>query len=304
MVDLKIEYRPERFFYTNVRYWWRLPKFRDAALCFSTKGQSRVTEEGFISVPCVADEKGLRIRIPSDGQVVSAALMSGSTGFDAHYYSEKGRVGPYQNLGVSDKGRYLQGFIELFPSLWHASEFCKNRFWRTVLESMCRTTADSGRLIPVRNRLGKILPKWMAQFSRSPEEVTNALSQLIVNQAKELKHVAREITFNSLLDQLTKERREFKQKEEYRDFDADEEGYRQDLEESLSDLTARGVFFQGIKPRCIVCGSRFWYDAEEIKRKLTCKSLLPPVTGYSQRKLVEYLPARIDEHRTLWKGEN
>src|ERR1051326_5746052 len=29
MVDLKIEYRPENFFYTNIKYWWRLPKYRD-----------------------------------------------------------------------------------------------------------------------------------------------------------------------------------------------------------------------------------------------------------------------------------
>jgi hypothetical protein len=267
VVDLKIEYRPERFSYTNVKYWWRLPKFLDVALSF---GASRITFEGFVSVSCSTKEKNLKVRIPRDGQVVLAALMSGTNSFDPYYQPNRKATGPYRDYEMSDKGGYLRGFVNLFPSLWHASEFCNNRFWRNVLDSMSRNRMESD-LAAARDKLEKILPKLVTQFSSDPGQVKEALLRLILKQAKELRQVRDEIMFDRLCDSLVEERVEFKKRDEYKEFDSSSETAERDLEESLLLLTSRGIFFQGIKPRCDGCGSRFWYDAEEIRTKLSCK---------------------------------
>lgn len=272
MVDLKIEYHPERFFYTNQNYWWRLPKRKGIVRLFAQYRHGRILNNGLVSIEASEKDKNIELHIPDDWSIIYSVIIG-----EPHYKDDTGqkeRLTPYSDLGIWDKGRYIRGFIELFPSLWHASELVENRFWRSIFESLCRRNIEEEdkKLKPIKDKLDKIIPQFITDYDKDPDSKKQYLARYILNQAKEQKTIIAEIDFETLFKKLDNERKEFKtDKNEYKDFDISEERNRKDLIDALSSFTEQSIFFQGIKPRCKICGSSFWYYAEDIKNSMVCK---------------------------------
>lgn len=270
MADIKIEYRPEKFFYTNQSYWWQLSRRGGLTKLFAPSRPGKITENGLISVQVIEKDKDIRLNIPDDLSLFHSILLERNARFYTDDVRQKRKSIPYNYLGISDKGRYLKGVLELFPSLWHASLFIESRYWRSILEWICHTSIkeEEKKLKPIKNKLNKIIPV----FIKDPQLNKEWLARYILKEAKEQKNIAAEVDFDTLLEKLTDERKEFgSYKPEYKKFDITKKRNKLDLKTSLSMLTEESIFFQGVKPRCQLCGSKFWYYAEELNKEMVCK---------------------------------
>jgi len=283
--DFIIEYHPSKFSYTNLSYSWKLPRMHSLARCFleSGSGGGRISEEGYLSVIVGGDKNlDLGLRIPDDRDIIHLLLMQDRQPYftdDIRYNSSPSKP-IYGQIQVSDKGRYLNGFLSLLGNLYHAGSLVEHHFWRTVFESMCgvNTGNESSVLTGVKNKLTKFVPKWFENIPAASDEkqkyvtkIIDILSHLTVRFGRQLKNPATDITFSSLLGRFEVERQAFvKLPGHEKGFETTPQANRQDLLDVLEDLTLSKVLIQGIKPSCPRCGFQTWYPVDEVKFNLTC----------------------------------
>jgi len=278
MLDFQIEYRPEKFSYINISYYWNLPKKLNISRYFINSIPGRITNGGWLSFETNSNKKIIELNIPSDFSVISSYLI----GYDTPYYTDDARkdfLKKKENekikkeIGKSDKGSYARGVIKKFPSLWHLGGFLENRFWRRVLESLCHVTPETKEklLEPIVNKINKVESNNWIELSKKNKEKQKWLADFILTTAKKLHSKEAKISFNNLLERLTEERKEFKKSAQNPEqFDISEETNKGDLIDSLNILVSKGIFEQGIEITCNYCGSTFWYGLEELKREVLC----------------------------------
>jgi hypothetical protein len=278
MLDFQIEYRPEKFSYINISYYWNLPKKLNISRYFINNIPGRITNDGWLSFEMDSDKKIIELIIPSDFSVINSYLI----GFDTPYHTddvrkdflkEKENEKTKKEIRISDKGYYTRGVIKKFPSIWHSSEFIENRFWRIVLENLCHVTPETKEklLEPIVNRINKIDANTWIELSNRNEEKQKWFANFILTTAKNLHSKEAKISFNDLLERLIEERNEFKKcTENPEQFDISEERNKGDLIDTLNSLVSKGIFDQGINITCSFCGSTFWYGLEELKREVLC----------------------------------
>jgi len=278
MLDFQIEYRPEKFSYTNISYYWNLPKKLNISRYFINSIPGRITNGGWLSFETDSNKKITELNIPNDFSVINSYLI----GFDTPYCTddvrkdflkEKENEKIKKEISLSDKGNYTRGVIKKFPSLWHSGEFIKNRFWRILLEDLCHVTPETEEklLEPIVNKINKVDSNNWIELSHKNKEKQKWLSDFILTTAKNLHSKEAKISFNDLLKRLTEERKEFKKSAQSSEqFDISEETSKGDLIGALNILVSKGVFEQGIEITCNYCGSTFWYGLEELKKEILC----------------------------------
>lgn len=284
MADFMIEYHPQKFSYTNMSYWWKLPRMHSLSRSFiESGGGGRIDGNGYLSV-CIENKENpeLCFRIPDDRNIISLLLMQDRTPnfTDDIRYSPTPHKPIYGHIQLSDKGRYLNGFLSLVGNLFNAGSLVESNFWRTVFENMCgvNTKNENSVLTDVKNKLDKFVP---GLFENIPSEVTEKqkkvdrivefLSCLTVRFGRRLKNPATDITFSSLLTLFETERQDFIKLHGYeKGFESNPQENRQDLLDALEELTSSKILIQGIKPSCPRCGFKTWYPMDEIKFELTC----------------------------------
>jgi hypothetical protein len=145
MVDLEIQFYPERYGYTNVRPKWRLPKRLGLAPKFLKPFRlCRIVDGGLPSAEVTDQESRVGIRIPSDFEIIGACC------FEHHHTNLRHEhLGPtpyFSHVDVSDKGGYLSGVLQLFGdplgNLWRAGRFFNDPFWRDVLLQLAMLPTD------------------------------------------------------------------------------------------------------------------------------------------------------------------
>jgi len=302
MVDFMIEYHPQKFSYTNMSYWWKLPRMHSLSRCFiESGGGGRIDSNGYLSV-CLENKENpeLCFRIPDDRSVISLLLMQDRTPnfTDDIRYNPKPIKSIYDHIQLSDKGRYLNGFLSLVGNLFNAGSLVEHHFWRTVFENMCgvNTPNESNVLTAVRNKLDKFVPRFLTNIPPEGDEkqnyiskVVDILSHLTVRFGRHLKSPATDITFSWLLQLFEDERKAFiKIPGHEQGFEANPQINKQDLLEVLGDLTSLKILVQGIKPSCPRCGFQTWYAVDEVKAELTCngcqfKMQIPPEIEWTYR---------------------
>ncbi|MCK4353609.1 hypothetical protein KAW65_09425 [candidate division WOR-3 bacterium] len=267
MVDFKIEYRPELFSYTNVKYFWKLPKRGlEPASLFTRYRPSRITNDGLISVEVNENDKNIQLFIPEDWQVIHACIIK-NTRYNRYYKDDSRdpkKKASYKNFSISDKGRYTKGFLELFPNPWGASQFIETRYWRKILEFMCQRSSEEegSKLEPIKNWIQKNI----VTSSKLDKE---QLSRFIFKKIYELKSIIPEVDFNFLLEKFQEEVKEYVSKNPK--YKRPKKGIVRELVETLGELTNRTFFLQGVKVKCETCGSNFWYGIEELQRIVKCR---------------------------------
>ena len=278
MLDLQIEYRPEKFSYTNISYYWNLPKKLNISRHFINNIPGRITNNGWLSFEMESNKRIIELNIPSDFSIINSYLI----GFDTPYFvddvrkdylKEKEKERIKKEIRISDKGYYARGVIKKFPSLWHSSEFIENRFWRRVLENLCHITTETEEklLEPIINKINKVDSNNWTGLSQKNKEKQKWLADFILTTAKKLHSKEAKISFNDLLKGLTEERIEFKKGAQIPEqFNISEETNRRDLMEALNTLVSKEIFEQGIEITCNYCGSTFWYGLEELKKEVIC----------------------------------
>lgn len=278
MLDFQIEYRPEKFSYTNISYYWNLPKKLNISRYFINNIPGKITNDGWLSFEMDSNKKIIELNIPSDFSVINSYLK----GFDIPYCTDDVRKDflkeeenkkTKKEIRISDKGYYTRGVIKKFPSLWHSGEFIKNRFWRRLLENLCYVTPETKEklLEPIVNKINKVsLNNWI-ELSQKNKEKQKWLADFILTTAKNLHSKEAKISFKNLLERLIEEREEFKKcTQNSEQYDISEETNKRDLIDALNILVSKGIFEQGIEITCKFCGSTFWYGLEELKKEVLC----------------------------------
>lgn len=278
MLDFQIEYRPEKFSYTNISYYWNLPKKLNISRLFINDIPGRITNDGWLSFELDSNKKIIELNIPSDFSLINSYLI----GIDTPYYTDDARIDFLKEkekekikreISLSDKGYYTRGVIKKFPSLWHSGEFIENRFWRRVLENLCHVTTETEEklLEPIVNKINKVDSNNWIELSQKNKEKQKWHADFILTTAKNIHSKEAKISFKDLLERLAEEREEFKKcPQNPKQFDISEETNKRDLIDSLNVLVSKGIFEQGIEITCNYCGSTFWYGLEELKREVLC----------------------------------
>jgi len=284
MADFKIEYYPQRFSYTNISYWWKLPRMHSLARCFieSGVGGGRIDIEGHLSVIVGgAGSSDMCLRIPNDREIIHTLLMQDRQ----PYFTDDIRYKPrpvkpiYNYIQLSDKGRYLNGYLNLVGNLFSAGSLVEHHFWRTVFNTMCgvNTQNESNVSTAMRNKLNKFVPSWFSNIPSNSEKaayfsrIIEILCHLTIRFGRHLKTPSPDITFSRLLKLFEEERQAFiKMPSHEKGFETNSQRNRQDLLEALEELTSAKILIQGIKPPCPRCGFQTWYSADEVKFELTC----------------------------------
>ena len=298
MLDSMIEYRPELSSYTNVTYWWQLPHPRNITRLFSQQA-GRVTNGALPSWLVSEGLQHIEIKIPDDAAVFSYIFtVSENPRFTTDVRTRQ--EVSYEKVRLSDKGRYLNGFVGLFPDLFNAYSFLENHFWRETCYWMCKRNVSREHAVKERisNRIKKALPK----IKEQPEEKTvGYLRDLVLREARLVSTMTREISFEQLLKRLLDERQRFEKEAHYTgEFPTDRKTAIADLRDALSNLTAQSVLIQGVKPRCTFCGMSEWYSVQEIGSTIRCRGcqgeFLLPVEAHWSYRLNELIARALTYH--------
>lgn len=268
MVDFEIQYRPERYSYTNVRPHWHLPKrLGIASRFFDPHRECRIVSGGLPSGAVTGTESAVGIRIPSDRSVVW-------TYFEKHHSNTRGKSeNPqlrFRSIRTSDKGRYLQGVISLFGNLFSCGSFFEDPYWRAIFKVMAGRLPND--LVVRKNRCVDILNKFFEINSGSVigSQRVAELAAFLVHRLSFRDPLLRYLTkeqfrswFGQLRQEALKQGRDTNWWQASQRFD--------DLKElEFRQLVEARVLFQGAEPECPNCGSRYWYSVDDLKSQMRC----------------------------------
>ena len=137
MVDVGIQYRPEKYFYTNVRPIWKLPLRLGLADLFFTKYsnlETRIIADRIPSKMVKLTERFLGLKVPDDQEIFRLCFFERS--YRNSTVDRNIRKNIFEDMSISDKGRYLQGLFNLFGSVFHADHILRDPFWRPLIHRM------------------------------------------------------------------------------------------------------------------------------------------------------------------------
>ncbi|UCC29268.1 MAG: hypothetical protein JSU86_13825, partial [Phycisphaerales bacterium] len=164
MVDLQIQFHPDRHAYTNVCPDWTLPK-RDGLSYLFVQGQhSRIVAGGFPSVQVGPDTPSLTITIPRDRDIFGVLLLGNPYGpRQENIPAPRTR---FREMWTSPEGAALRGMLRLFGGLWHCGQVFEDPYWRKILFEMAKGEAGRKRwrtLSQFQQRFGNLRQEALAE---------------------------------------------------------------------------------------------------------------------------------------------
>ena len=267
----------------NMSLFWKFPN-RNHLTSNMFNRFSRIKQNGFPSALMKRGEKVLRLTLENPEAVVASLFYSNNR----HVYANNDprvqvTTTPYYSSEVSDKGKYLQGVLELFGDLTFAYEVFRNPYWRAMFDFLSKNThAEQTGHQTIINKLTKSINREGSLTSEN-EEGIKSVAALVMNEAKKLDLRQNELPFDKFAQESEVWRDKYTEsitlpdnqdEMEMIDFHFGEEA----LKRSLAGLTERNVIQFGVKPRCLSCGMASWYHVDDIGQQLTCqgcRSLFP-----------------------------
>ncbi len=237
---------------------------------------SRIKLNGFPSTPMKRGEKVLRLTL-TEAESVVKSLFSNS---NRHVYAKSDprahiTTAPYYHANVSDKGKHLQGVLELFGNLTFAYYVFRNPYWRSMFDILSKNTnAEQEAQKSVANKIRKLINKSDPLTSANRRAIESLATQ-VVNLAKGLTLKQKESPLKAF------EREAEKWKNKYIEDNSDDELIGLDfssenIKTSLLQLTQRNIIQIGVKPQCPNCGMTNWYHVDDIGQQLICQGCRIP----------------------------
>ncbi len=278
MVDALIPYRPERYFYSNVRPHWKLPRrlglsrlfFRISGVPGSTA--HRITGKGLPSRECNARQEAIQLDIPPDGGVLHACCLGlNQADLDRMH---PGRASPFSELQTSDAGRYLQGILQTFTSLYHVSRLFDDPFWRRIALDLAGWDASERTSEGRAKRTLEVLQTHCAPFPSAVEVSPEALKGLAAQLADALTFRDRAglatISLEELKGKFAQLRGEVLRAREPTQYWEALTTFDQTKEWELDIFRQRRVFLQGVDVRCPVCFTTTWHPVDGLRSFMQC----------------------------------
>ena len=238
---------------------------------------SRVKRNGFPSVMMRIEDKVLRFALDEAESAVASLFWRNNRPVDEHSDPRTQLVtAPYYLAEPSDKGKYLQGVLELFGNLTFAYEILRNPYWRTMFDVLSKNiNAEQHAHEFIANKLKKEIGR-SRPLTVDNSAAIGSIAKLLVNEAKKLDFKQKEFPFEEFTQEA--ERRQEKYIEKMKsagnqsEMDMANFGFRQeDVKIALAQLTQRNIVQIGINPHCPRCGLAQWYHVDDIGQHLTCQ---------------------------------
>ena len=183
---------------------------------------------------------------------------------------------PYNTAKVSDKGKYLQGVLELFGNLTLAYAVFKNPYWRSMFDTLSKNTnAEQNMQVSVANKLKKLIDGSEPLTSKNQKAI-EALAAQTVNIANNLTIKQKEFPLMAFEREAKEWESKYiervKSKDNYSENDLI--GLRfssEDIKDSLSQLTEKNIIQIGVNPQCPNCGMTNWCHVDDIGQQLICQ---------------------------------
>ena len=249
--------------------FWRLPNRNHLTRSMFNR-RSRVKQNGFPSVMMQRGEKVLRFSLENAESVVASLFYSGN--YPAHENDPRTQfaISPYNLAEVSDKGKYLQGVLELFGNLTLANHVLSNPYWRAIFDALSKNTrAEQHAHKAIANKLRKQI-RQSGTLTVENQSAIESLTAHIIDEAKKLDFTQKAFPFRK----FTQEAKRWQQKyaEHMGPVEEDLIGFRsEDVKGALQQLTRRNIIQIGIRPHCPRCGLAQWYHVDDIGQHLTCQ---------------------------------
>ena len=266
---------------------------------------SRIKQDGFPSVMMQRGTKVVRFTL-GDAESVVASLFRRVripvyTRGDSRI---QGATRQYDSVEISDKGRYLQGVLELFGNLMFAYNVLRSSYWRGMFDILSKNTrAEQEAYRTVANKLTKLIRR-AGSLTHESSAAIQSITANIVNESKKLVR-QKEFPFDVFMEEAKDWQNKYMENRVLAD--GQSEGNvmdcrSEDVRGALAELARRNIVQIGIKPRCPSCGAINWYHVDDISQHLTCQGcriqfpLHPQLTWHY--KLNELIHAAHAQHGT------
>jgi hypothetical protein len=282
MVDLRVDDPLQEPFFVNLQPWWKLPKVCSLASLFSRPRASRVVEGGRLTVEVANREEKLPLEIPTKAAIFGSLLSPGfwytSTSDLRHALARP----PITSIRLSDKGKYLNGVLDLFPSLRSAVYMFEHPFWRETLLALCCPRKSDQVRSKAKKTILKQADAFIANYATDKNAAGEWLAEMILQASERIPGVEESLRFEDL-------------QKNYQKYVAglsspSDAQYASDinLRDYLSELTRATVLLQGSEVRCRHCLSEFWYHVDDLGRTIACRGCrrdipLPAENAWSYR---------------------
>ena len=250
--------------------FWRFPN-RNHLTRYMFNRHSRVKQNGFPSVMMQKGEKVLRFTLEDAESVVASLFWSSN--YPAHEHDPRTQLATsplYNSTEVSDKGKYLQGVLELFGNLTLANHILSNPYWRAMFDALSKNTrAEQHAHKAIANKLRKQI-RQSGTLTVENQSAIESFTAHIIDEAKKLDFTQKAFPFRK----FTQEAKRWQQKyaEHMGPVEEDLIGFRsEDVKGALQQLTRRNIIQIGIRPHCPRCGLAQWYHVDDIGQHLTCQ---------------------------------
>lgn len=283
MADFYIEFSYDRYRnYEDVIEWmdgtskyWKFPNRNHLTHYMFDNPISRMKQNGIPSVRMRTGDRMLRLTLEDAGSIVAALFSRSNKPIYEYDPRTQLTARPYDSTEPSDKGKYLQGVIELFGSLTFAYEILRNPYWRVMFDSLSRNTrAEQNTHTSIANKVKKLTGELNLSVDNSI--AIESLSTLLVNESKKLDLKQKEFPFDEFLDEAerwqTKYFESSKSAKDQSNKGIMVSGFESEVvKNKLAQLTQRNIIQIGVKPRCPTCGMEHWYHVDDIGQHLTCQ---------------------------------
>ena len=296
MVDLYIEFTHDM--YGDNEYvikipgetlFWRFPNQNHLMHEIFDK-PSRVKRNGFPSIMMQSGKKVLTFTLKEAESVVASLFRRVWIPAYKHGDPRTQVVDKrYYSVEVSDKGKYLQGVLELFGNLTFAHEVLRSSYWRAMFDTLSKNThAEQYAHESIANKLTKLIGQ-SGSLTVENQRAIESLTAHIVNESKKLDLKQKEFPFDAFVQEANHWREKYTEYMVPVDDQSEEDmiGFRsEDVKDALQQLARRNIIQIGVKPRCPSCGIVSWYHVDDIRQHLTCQGcriqfpLDPELTWY------------------------
>ena len=276
---------------------WLLPRRTGGCLARTIfRAPARILAQGTFAVEVSSQTFGIgrgakpeiHLNLPEERDVVFALFrLQGMKMFDHDdARSALARVSQVvQEVRVSDKGRYLQGLLDLFGGFLNAGMFFERTYWRALFHELAAIDPrkDANAISEIQNLLEKKLPEIDHERRNC---ITEGIAAKLPGRVRPQDRTLHECERLRLTRQ-----HEFKNTEA--GFVAGDTGVsisgirpvsREEMLDGLNELIERKILYLGVALNCRRCGLRQWCSVDDLKQVSGCAGCEAP------------LPLQIDRH--------
>lgn len=286
MADVYIELTSDNFsHHIGSKFWWRLPRRNSLALTMFN-APSRI---GTFGLPSIAFKRGdnlLKLKLLEEIEMFYQMIARTNQYWFLSDLRSKETAASTVGIELSDKGKYLYGFLELFGGLKAANHVFESRYWRQMIQELSNHDPRS-----IENRVENVARLVRKKVSQTPdgyfqsdegiEWIAHEILTLSTQQARE----GKEVTYRYFLRKAKQEAGECcskhnQEQEEYHkkynqgDFkgiEVDIKQLEEDTKEAMGDLIRRRVLLMGTRAKCPDCGRINWIEIDDLSCFNECK---------------------------------